>query len=37
MWGNAFRSPDGEGGEEEEAAIRGKIQDLVDYLASIQK
>jgi mono/diheme cytochrome c family protein len=37
VWGNAFRSPDGEGGEEEEAAIRTRIQDLVDYLTSIQK
>lgn len=36
VWGNAFRSLDSGSGEEA-AAIRTKIQDLVDYLASIQK
>ncbi len=38
VWGDAFRPAASEGGsEEEEAAIRAKIEDLVDYLASIQK
>ena len=37
IWGNAFRSPAGDGSEKEAAAVRSKILDLVDYLASIQE